>query len=74
MDPDVLLVAGIMIGVLAIPSVLSALSENRIPHIAGVLAGISVLLIAGAVSKSPEGYSVSGIPHVFYVVIGRYIH
>jgi hypothetical protein len=74
MDPDVLLVAGIVIGVLAIPSVLTALSENRIPHVAGILLAIATLLLFTAVQKSPEGYSIAGIPHVFYVVIGRYIH
>lgn len=74
MDPDLALVVGILIGVLAVPSVLSALSENRIPHIAAILIVIAGVLIVAAVQKNPGSYGLTNIPHVFYVVIGRYIH
>ncbi|QCO55668.1 hypothetical protein EOK75_07895 [Pseudorhodobacter turbinis] len=72
MDPDLILVVGFVIGLLAIPSLLAAFAESRPPRVAAILALVSVGLVFGAVQINDGGYSVTNIPDVFYNVIGRY--
>jgi hypothetical protein len=74
MDHDLLLVIGIVIGVLAVPALLGAYSENRPPRAAAILFLIGGGLIVTALSQSPQGYSFAEIPNVFVRVIGRYIN
>ena len=73
MDPDLFLVIGIVVGVLAIPSVLSAFSESRAPRAGGILVLIAGVLVVLAVQNKGGGYTIAEIPQVFYNVIGRYI-
>lgn len=73
MDPDLFLVIGLVVGVLAIPSMLSAFSESRAPRIGSVLVLISGVLVVLAVQNKGGGYTFADLPHVFYNVIGRYI-
>ena len=74
MDSDLILVVGLVIGILSIPSMLSAYSENRAPRIAAILVLISGVLLVVAVKNKAGGYAIADIPHVFYGVIGRYIY
>jgi hypothetical protein len=73
MDIDLVLVIGIIVGALAIPSLISAFSENRPPRAASILFLIGGTLIVVALTKNPIGYSIAEIPDVFVRVIGRYL-
>jgi len=73
MDTDLILVIGIIIGVLAIPSMLSTISDSRPPRAAAVLVLIAGVLIVVAVQKKPNGYSIKDVPHAFITVLGRYV-
>jgi len=74
MDPDLLLVVGIVLGVLAVPSILSAFSEGRAPRAASITVLIAGVLVVVALQTKGGGYTISDIPQAFYAVIGRYIH
>lgn len=73
MDSDLLLVIGIVIGVLAIPALLSAYSEDRAPRAGAIAVLIAGVLIVVAVNNKPGGYKISQLPDAFYRVIGHYI-
>ena len=72
LDPDLLLVIGIVLGLLSIPSLLSAFSESRTPRTGAIMVLVSGVLIAVALSRHSAGYSFAEIPDVFIRVIGRY--
>jgi hypothetical protein len=74
MDNDLILVIGIVIGTLAIPSLIGAFSENRPPRAAAILFLIGGTLIVVALTRNPVGYAVSDIPDLFVRVIGRYLN
>jgi formate-dependent nitrite reductase membrane component NrfD len=73
MDPDLFLVIGLVIGVLSIPSLLSAFAENRAPRIGSIMALVAGVLVVVAVQKKAGGYQIADIPNVFYSVIGQYV-
>jgi len=72
-DPDLLFIIGCVIGVMTIPSLLSAFSEGRPPRGGAVTALMAGALIAYAVSLKPTGYAIGDIPQVFQVVVNRYL-
>ncbi len=74
MDPDLLLVAGIVLVLLALPALLSAFSESRAPRLATILALTGGAFVVVAVRNHPAGYSLGEMPDVFLRVIGRYLH
>jgi hypothetical protein len=74
MDPDLLLVIGIFMGVLAIPSMLSAFSESRAPRLGSIMVLIAGVLLVVALQNKPGGYTISQIPDVFFKVVGRYVN
>jgi hypothetical protein len=74
MDPDLLLIVGLVIGVLSIPSMLSALSDSRPPRVAAILVLIAGVLVVIAVRNKSGGYALAEIPYVLLTVIGRYIY
>jgi len=73
MNNDLFLVLGIVIGALAVPSIIGAFSESRTPRAAAIMLMISGTLIAVAVTQQPGGYSFGDIPDVFVRVIAYYI-
>lgn len=73
MDPDLFLVIGLIVGALAIPSLLSAVSDSRAPRTGAILVLISGVLVVLAVQNKGGSYTIEGIPHVFSSVIERYI-
>lgn len=73
MDPDLLLVVGLVLGVFAIPSILSALADGRAPRTAAIVILIAGVLVVVALQNKVGGYRIADIPHAFYSVIGRYI-
>ena len=74
MDTDLFLVIGIVIFVLAIPSLLSAWVEGRVPRTGSAMVFISGALVVTALTRHASGYSFAEIPGVFFSVIGRYIN
>ena len=72
MDPDLFLVIGLIVGVLAIPSLLSAFSENRTPRAGAIMVLIAGVLLVLAFQNKAGGYTIAEIPQVFFKDIGRY--
>ncbi len=73
MDTDLYLVIGIVVCVLAIPSLLSAFVEGRAPRGGAVLVLIGGALIVVALTNRLQGYTFAEIPRVFGRVFDRYI-
>ncbi|MFN3644503.1 MAG: hypothetical protein ACK4TB_16455 [Gemmobacter sp.] len=73
MDTDLMLVVGVTLGVLTVPSLLSAAVEGRAPRAGAILLLIAAVLIAVAVSQRPGGYTIAGIPDAFGRVFARYL-
>jgi hypothetical protein len=73
MDSDLLLVMGIVIFALSIPSLLSSWVEGRTPRVGSVIVLIAGALVVTALSRQPGGYSFGELPDVFLRVIGRYL-
>lgn len=71
MNYDTYLVIGIVVLVLAIPSIVSSFSDGRAPRLAAIAVLIGGGLVALAVSQQPGGYTVEDIPHAFTRVIGK---
>ena len=74
MDTDLFLVIGVVIAALAIPSLLSAWVEGRVPRAGSVMVLSSGGLIATALTQRASGYSFAELPGVFVSVIGRYLN
>ena len=69
MDADSILVFGIIIGALAIPSVIGAFSHGRPPTMAGILLFFGAVLVVIAFNRTPGGYSFEEIPLLFVSVL-----
>ena len=73
MDYDLILVMGILVGVLTIPSLLAAYSESRPPRTGAILVLISGVLVAVALTQKGGGYRLDELPDVILAVIKRYL-
>ncbi|MFV0491970.1 MAG: hypothetical protein ACK5M4_09140 [Pseudorhodobacter sp.] len=71
MDPDFLLVIGILLAVFAIPAMLSAYAEGMKPRGGAVTALLAAGLILLAFQQKPGGYDLPDIPNAFYRVIAQ---
>ncbi len=74
MSTDLMLVLGIVICALSLPSLLAAYSESRAPRAGAFMLLVSGILLAMALTQKPEGYSFAEIPDVFVRVIGSYLN
>ena len=72
MDTDLLFVLGIGLGVLMIPSMLSALIDGRAPRTPAMVMIVAALMIGYAVFQKPGTYSIDRIPDTVVRVLGRY--
>lgn len=68
-----MLVVGVVVAVLTLPSLFSAFIDGRAPRAGAILALIAGVLIAVAVSERPGGYAIADIPDAFYRVFARYL-
>ncbi len=66
-----MLVLGIILGALSIPTMLNAYSEGRAPRFALMVVLISGTLIVLAVKGNTSGYTPSELPEVFARVFKR---
>lgn len=73
MNSDFLLVLGVFIGALSIPSMISAFSEGRPPRAAIMLFVIGGGLVAYIVTKNPNTYTLEAFPKLVTDVIGKMI-
>ena len=71
MDADTTLVIGLVLGVLAIPAIVSALSDGRTPRVAAIVVIIAGGLMVYAINEKEGGYAIGDIPKVIYKVIGN---
>ena len=62
---------GVVIAALAIPSLLSAWVEGRVPRVGSATVLLGAVLIAVAPTRHPGGYAFGELPDVFLRVIGR---
>jgi len=72
MDPDLLLVLGLIIAGLSVPSILSAISDGRSPRASMVTILIAGAMVLYAVNTKPGGYTVRDVPDAFISVIARF--
>ena len=72
MDTDLLLVIGILVLALSVPSLLSAYVEGRVPRAGSILVLIGGVLVVVALTQHGRGYSFAELPDVVFRVIGRY--
>lgn len=69
MQPDFLLVLGIIIGGLTVPAIFSAMVDGSAPRVAAFSAVVSGALIIYAIYANPGGYTMGELPQVFSEVI-----
>ncbi len=73
MNNDLILVMGVVIAVLAVPSVIGAFSAGRPPRTATILFMIGGSMIAWAVYKQPNSYTAGTFPDVFVSVVRSFL-
>jgi len=73
-DPDYILVIGMVIGLLAIPALIGAFSESRTPRAAAIMVLLSAGLVSVAVLQRPNTYTVKNAPEVFMKVVGEVVN
>jgi hypothetical protein len=73
MDNDLFLVFGLIIFGLAIPSIIGALVDSRVPRVAAIMVMIGSGMIAIAIMGKPSGYSLNDVPNAFARVIAKYL-
>ena len=74
MNTDLMLVLGVVVCALSLPSLLSAFSESRAPRAGAVLLLIGGILLVMALTQKPGGYTFADVPQVFVRVIGTYLN
>ncbi len=73
MDPDLMMVIGIVVGGFSIPSIMGAIADGRVPRAASIAVLVSGGLIALAIRENPGGYAIDELPDLFVKVVARYI-
>ena len=74
MENDQILVIGIILSALSIPSLLAAYSENRAPRTGAIMLLIGGVLLVVALTRQPSGYTFAEIPHIFVSVIASLLN
>lgn len=71
MDPDFLLIAGIVLAAFTVPAVVSSISEGSPPRMSIIVAFLAITMIAAAMYIKPGGYRMEEIPDIFFGLLGR---
>lgn len=74
MTADMMFVSGILVAGFATLNFLSARAEGHPSRVAFLLAAVALGLIVAAELRSPQGYTVAGIPMAFVRVLGDFIN
>ena len=69
MDPDIALVTGFGLAILALPSAIAALAESRAPRLSAVLLVGAGALVIHALRTREGGYTLEEIPILIYTMI-----
>jgi len=72
LDPDLILIIGLVTCALAIPAIVSALSDQIRPRLPALVMLIGAGCVVFSIWASPTGYAMADVPRVFFDVIGRY--
>lgn len=70
---DPILVVGIVLLALSIPSILGAMADRRSPRAATIVILIGGSLILFAISQKPGGYALAEVPEAFVRVLAYII-
>lgn len=73
MDPDLMFVVGLSVGVFSIPSIFGAISDGRVPRAASIAVLVSGVLLVMAIQKKSGGYTLNEIPDLFVSVVAKYL-
>ncbi len=73
MDAELSLVIGIVMTLLAFPTLLQHYTHGTAPRAGAILLFGGIIFLIYAVNKTPGGYSWDQVPDVFVRVIGRYL-
>lgn len=73
MNSDLFLVIGLILGVFAIPSIVSSFSDQRAPRVAALVLISAGCLVVYAIQKKPGGYSLNDVPAAFVRVVGSFM-
>jgi len=71
MDPDFLLIAGIILAAFTVPAIMSSISERAPPKMSIFMVIFSIAMIVAAVYIKPGGYRVDEIPDIFFGLLGK---
>ncbi len=74
MSFEIALVAGSVLAVLSVVSVLTAMIEGRKPRVASIVVVIAGSLLLWAAAIAPDGLQMSDIPRAYYKVIGSVLN
>ena len=72
MDTDLILVIGLALAVLSIPSVVSAFSDGRAPRASALTVLIAGGMIVYAINTHPGGYALEDVPDAVLHVVAHY--
>lgn len=73
MDHDLLLVLGLGMLVLSIPSLMAALIDDRPPFVAGLGITLGIGMAGWSVIMGDRSINPATLPHLFIEVLGRYL-
>ena len=73
MDYDLLLILGLVMLAVSIPSLLSALIDDRPPLVAGFGLLLGIGMAAWGMVGGNHGLNPAALPHLFFEVLGRYL-
>lgn len=73
MDTDLILVSGIAVLMLSIPSAVAAFAERRTPWTAMVVVIMGAAIVAYGWQNHPEEMTLAELPHVIFRIIARVI-
>ena len=71
LDPDILLIAGLVVASFSIPSIISAYADRRAPTIAVVMLLMGGGLVLLALTTRPGGYTLQDVPHALLRVLAQ---
>jgi hypothetical protein len=71
MDTDLALTVGIVLGVLSVPSLLSAWVDGRAPRMGAIMVIAALGLIIAALVENPGGYAFNQVPDVMLKTVMR---
>lgn len=73
MDHDLLLILGLAMLLLLIPSLMSALIDDRFPFVAGFGILLGIGMAAWGLLDRTDPFNPAALPRMFFEVLGRYL-